>query len=40
MNIALYAGMFRRNQDGATKTLYRLVEGTGSPLFGGTDHRL
>jgi glycosyltransferase involved in cell wall biosynthesis len=27
MNIALYAGMFRRNQDGATKTLYRLVEG-------------
>jgi len=27
MKIALYAGMFRRNQDGASKTLYRLVEG-------------
>lgn len=27
MKIALYAGMFRRNQDGATRTLYRLVEG-------------
>lgn len=27
MKIALYAGMFRRDQDGATKTLYRLVEG-------------
>ncbi len=27
MRIALYAGMFRRDQDGATKTLYRLVDG-------------
>lgn len=27
MKIALYAGMFRRNQDGATRTLYRLVSG-------------
>lgn len=26
MRIAIYAGMFRRDQDGATKTLYRLVD--------------
>ncbi len=26
MRIAIYAGMFRRDQDGATKTIYRLVD--------------
>lgn len=26
MNVALYAGMFKENHDGATRTLYRLVE--------------